>query len=126
MVSKSVMYGFTMYLVIITMISIFGSATSEVNQTASGEGNQTYYSVNITNFAFEPHELNVTVNSPVIWTNEDAAPHTIVTDREAVAEIISPNLNKGETFEFNFTSIGTYPYHCSVHPSMTGIIQVNP
>jgi plastocyanin len=42
-----------------------------------------------------------------------------------MAEITSPTLNKGETFEFNFTIIGTYPYHCSIHPSMTGIIQVN-
>jgi plastocyanin len=28
--------------------------------------------------------------------------------------------------QFVFTSTGTFGYHCSIHPSMTGTIKVNP
>jgi len=126
MVSKSLFCVLITCLVIIVMSGTFVSAVSDVNQTVQVDGNLTNNSVLITNFAFEPQELNVTVNSSVIWTNEDSVPHTIVTDKDAATEIKSEQFNKGETFEFNFTTVGTYPYHCSVHPSMTGVIQVNP
>ena len=110
--------------ILITSVIIIVVLCSLVS--AASDSNQTNYSVNITNFAFDPQNLNVTVNSSVTWTNEDTAPHTIVTDKDAVAEIKSTNLNKGDSFEFNFTTVGIYPYHCSVHPSMTGVIQVIP
>ena len=126
MVSKSVYCALITCLVIIAMSGIFVSAVSDGNQTVQVDGNLTNNSVLITNFSFDPKELNVTVNSSVIWTNEDSAPHTIVTDKDAAAEIKSEQFKKGETFEFNFTRVGAYPYHCSIHPSMTGIIQVNP
>ena len=126
MITKSDLYGLTACLVIITIICTFASAATDANQRIQIDTNQTDNSVIITNFAFEPHELNVTVNSSVSWTNEDTVPHTIVTDKDAAAEIKSANLNKGDTFEYNFTKIGTYPYHCSIHPSMTGVIQVTP
>jgi len=35
-------------------------------------------------------------------------------------------LLKGTTFTHNFTTAGTYNYHCSIHPNMVGQIQVNP
>ena len=126
MIKKSDLYGLTACLVIIAIICTFASAATDVNQRIQIDTNQTDNSIIITNFAFEPHELNVTVNSSVSWTNEDTVPHTIVTDKDTTAEIKSANLNKGDTFEYNFTKIGIYPYHCSIHPSMTGVIQVTP
>lgn len=126
MTVRSVHVALITSVIIIVGLCNFVSAVSDPNQTAQIDGNLTNYSVNITNFAFDPQNLNVTVNSSVTWTNEDTAPHTIVTDKDAVAEIKSTNLNKGDSFEFNFTTVGLYPYHCSVHPSMTGVIQVTP
>jgi plastocyanin len=94
------------------------------NQTVSNVSNLTNNSVLITNFAFEPNQLNISVNSSVIWTNEDAAPHNIVSDKGAPEEIKSDLFSKGQSFEFNFTKAGLYPYHCGVHPAMTGTIRV--
>ena len=113
-------------LTIITLLSTLSFAASDINQTIQVDGNLTNNSIHITNFAFDPQDLNITVNSSVIWTDEDSAPHTIVTDKDAAAEIKSDNLNKGDTFMFNFTKAGVYPYHCSIHPSMNGLILVNP
>ena len=119
-------YAFVVCLMALVIAGTCGIAEPALNQTASDGGNLTNNSVNITNFAFEPHQLNVTVNSSVIWTNEDATPHSIVSDKDAGVEIKSDLFKKGETFEFNFTTAGSYSYHCGVHPSMTGIIQVTP
>ena len=82
--------------------------------------------VSISNFAFSPPDVTVTVGSSVTWKNEDTAPHDIISGKDAAAEISSPMLNKGETFEFIFTKPGDYPYICGVHPSMTGIVHVTP
>ena len=116
---------------VLIALSLSGSDGSritvpDINPATKGEGNPAKNSVLITNFAFDPQELNISDNTPVTWTNDDAAPHTVVTDAEAAAEFKSPSMKKGETFTFNFTRSGNYPYHCSIHPSMAGIIRVNP
>jgi len=119
-------WGTMICLLLVSLGGVMAAAGTEGKQAAQNETNLTNNSVIISNFAFEPQELNVTVNSSVIWTNEDSAPHTIVTDKDAPSEIASKQFIKGETFVFNFTTAGTYPYHCGIHPSMKGIIQVNP
>jgi len=126
MVSKVAMYSLTTCLVVTIMFGISVSAAPDANQTVQVDENLTNYSVLISNFAFEPRELNVTPNSSVTWTNDDTARHDVVTDTGAASEFKSPLMNKGEMFTFNFTQAGDYPYHCGIHPSMVGIIHVNP
>lgn len=50
--------------------------------------------------------------------------HTITSDTQGLFD--SGSLAPGATFEHTFTAAGTYHYHCSIHPTMTGIIVVNP
>lgn len=38
----------------------------------------------------------------------------------------SGSMAPGQTYTATFTKAGTYPYHCSIHPSMKGTIVVNP
>jgi len=35
------------------------------------------------------------------------------------------NIGSGSSFSKTFSIAGTYPYHCSIHPSMTGKVVVN-
>jgi plastocyanin len=44
----------------------------------------------------------------------------------AVPEFSSGNISSGGTFSHTFTTAGSYPYTCTIHPSMVGTITVNP
>jgi plastocyanin len=40
-------------------------------------------------------------------------------------ELSSGNLGNGGTYSHTFACLGTYPYHCSIHPSMHGSVTVS-
>jgi plastocyanin len=77
--------------------------------------------VRIDNFSFGPVELTVPVGTTVVWTNHDDIPHTVVSVDKVFKSKV---LDTDETFSFTFTSAGTYPYFCSIHPKMTGKVLV--
>lgn len=73
------------------------------------------------NLAFDPATVTIKVGESVIWTNQDSANHTVVADN---GEFKSADLANGATFSFTFEKAGTYPYHCSIHPSMKATVVV--
>jgi len=77
--------------------------------------------VSIQNFTFTPSNLRITKGTKVIWKNDDAAPHLIASDGKFPE---SATLEQGQSYSFTFTDAGTFPYHCSIHPSMQGTIEV--
>lgn len=78
-------------------------------------------SVKIMNFAFAPPILSVQTGTRVTFTNQDAATHTVTSDGGLFG---SGNLATGRSFSFTFMSRGSFAYHCSIHPSMTGTVTV--
>jgi plastocyanin len=76
----------------------------------------------IDKFAFAPKELTVKVGSTVAWTNKDDTPHTVTSDDGVFA---SPVMDTEQGFQFTFHKPGRYPYHCKLHPNMTGVVVVN-
>lgn len=80
--------------------------------------------ITIKNFAFSPATMTVKTGTTVTWTNEDGAPHLVVADAGAPVSFMSPSLSPGASYPFTFTQAGTYPYHCSIHPTMKGTIIV--
>ncbi len=75
----------------------------------------------ISNFSFSPNPLNITVGDTVKWTNSDSAPHTVTADNGSFG---SNSLSGGGTFSHMFNQSGTFAYHCDIHPSMKGTVQV--
>jgi plastocyanin len=82
--------------------------------------------------AFSPNPINVRSGDTVAWTNNDNQPHTIMSGQNGVPDgkfNSSPNLNPiiapGQTFSYQFTQLGTYPYFCQLHPNMIGTVIVN-
>ncbi|GAC1474024.1 MAG: hypothetical protein PVSMB7_28640 [Chloroflexota bacterium] len=77
--------------------------------------------VSIVNFHFQPAVLTIAAGTSVTWTNQDSAAHAIAGN---AGDFSSGTLNTGASYTFAFTRAGTYAYHCSIHPSMTGSIVV--
>ncbi len=80
--------------------------------------------VNIENFAFAPSTVTVKKGGSVTWTNRDSVQHDITPDTEGDAFQKSELLAKDESYTWKFETVGTYTYHCSPHPNMTGTITV--
>jgi hypothetical protein len=76
--------------------------------------------INIVNFAFSPNSVNINVNDSVTWTWV-GSPHSATSDTALWDSGIS---GAGHTFSRTFTSAGSFPFHCTVHPFMTGSITV--
>ena len=72
--------------------------------------------------AFTPATLTVSVGTKITWTNKDGMAHT-VTSNTGVFD--SGNMVNNAVYSYTFTSAGTYPYVCTLHPGMTGSIVVN-
>jgi plastocyanin len=84
--------------------------------------------ITIQNFAFSPDTITVPRGTTVTWVNQDTVNHLIVNDaRGSVAQgalFTSNSLANGATYSFKFDNSGTYPYHCSIHPSMKATVIV--
>jgi plastocyanin len=77
--------------------------------------------VTIQGFAFSPSNMSVSVGDTVVWTNRDGVAHT-VTSNTGIWD--SGTLGQNQSFTRVFSSAGSFPYHCTIHPSMTGTITV--
>ena len=77
-----------------------------------------------TTYGYSPDTITVVIgiNNTVFWTNGDSAPHTVTSDTAGVFN--SGNMNSGDTFQFTFTTPGTYTYHCTYHSWMQGTVVV--
>src|SRR3954471_10264766 len=78
-------------------------------------------SVTIAGFAFSPASLTITAGTTVTWTNQDSATHTATADDGSWD---TGNIAQGASGSVTFNTPGTFTYHCSIHPNMTGTITV--
>lgn len=100
-----------------------GASQSQVPAQPSQPGNNQTSAkpVTIQNFAFSPASMTVAKGATVTWTNQDSVPHQIASDTNAFG---GPAISQGGTYSFTFNDTGTFPYHCTIHPSMKGTITV--
>jgi len=72
---------------------------------------------------FSPSSITVVVgiNNTVTWTNDDVGTHTVTADNEAFD---SGYMDPGQSWNYTFTTPGTYTYHCTLHPWMKGTVIV--
>ena len=102
-------------------LGIGGLGAGTGNFTAGAQQKSETVEVKIDNFSFGPAELTVKVGTTVTWTNRDDIPHTVVsTDKVFKSKV----LDTDEKFSYIFSTAGTFPYFCSIHPKMTGKVVV--
>jgi plastocyanin len=71
--------------------------------------------------AFGPSVLDALPGDTIAWENLSPRSHNVVSDGGAFG---SGELAPGDRFSFTPESVGAFAYHCSIHPSMTGEIDV--
>ena len=87
-----------------------------------------------TNECFVPADTSVDVGGSVTWTNDDSVLHTVwagnIKEDAKMVGYDYPNgfqsglVNPGDAYTVEDLMEGTYPYYCSVHPWMTGMLFV--
>jgi plastocyanin len=75
----------------------------------------------LTQTAYAPNPLTVAVGGTVTWMNNDNTSHTS-TGSNGTWD--SGTIGPGRTFSRTFTSAGSFPYHCAIHPGMVGTVVV--
>ena len=71
--------------------------------------------------AFTPATVTVPVGATVTWVNgESEMMHSVTSNTGLFDTYVAP----GEKTTYTFTKAGTYEFHCTPHPTMTGTITV--
>ncbi|MEX1172466.1 MAG: cupredoxin domain-containing protein [Chloroflexota bacterium] len=78
--------------------------------------------VQIQGFAFAPGRVQAKVGEVITFTNSDGAPHTATLD---VGSCTTPTLGKDASGSLVFSAAGEYPFHCRIHPDMTGTFEIS-
>lgn len=101
------------------------STTPVVPNPAGGGGGGTVVTttaVELKSFAFTPAAIKVAPSATVTWTNSDNVNHNVTFDGGTITG--SGNFATGSKSLAMPATAGTYAYHCSIHPAMTGTVQV--
>jgi plastocyanin len=72
---------------------------------------------------FDPRVTAGAFGDTFHWTNNDTITHT-TTQNAPLSLWNSGHLNGGSSFSKAINFGGSYPYHCTIHSSMTGTIKV--
>jgi plastocyanin len=96
------------------------SESTESEPAPSGEAKKSE-KVEIVEFTYQPDPVVVQVGGKVIWQNEDTAPHTATADD---GSFDTGTIEKGKLGSETFKDPGTFTYHCEIHPTMHGTVEV--
>lgn len=122
-------------VVIFTLIGIFSLSTiqisfaEEASIKVSIPKGASVLGCEVDSLCFIPDPISVNVDDVVEWTNRDSATHIVASGLPKDGEdgiIYSGLMQPDEVFAFSFDESGVFPYFCTIHPWMEGLIVVNP
>jgi plastocyanin len=106
-------------LLVLTLSACSSGAASESEAAPAAADNSDGLTVTIQDLAYTPQTLTVQAGATVTWVWRDGAiAHDVKGD-----DFRSKVQTEG-TFRHRFTQPGTYNYLCTLHPNMTGTIEV--
>jgi plastocyanin len=97
------------------------SDTTYDTPTTGNSGTPGKNEVWIQGMAFNPATITVDAGTTIKWINKDNVAHTVTSDNNLFD---SGNLNTNGTFSQSFPAVGTFAYHCRLHPYMTATVVV--
>ena len=96
------------------------ASTSAPSSSSGGSGGGV--TIKMQNIQFSPKDTTVKVGDKVTWTNDDNTDHNVTAD--SGADFKSKDFGNGATFSFTADKAGTIKYVCTIHPGMTGTLNV--
>jgi plastocyanin len=81
----------------------------------------TTHSVTIDGTRFQAEALTVKAGDVVVWVNKDPFPHTVTSQ---AGGFDSREIAPGQSWKYKFGKSGEFPYVCTFHPTMKGIVRV--
>ena len=101
------------------------TSTPIATATQAGNGQTVVITDSSGTFAFSPATLTIKAGTTVTWKNNTTVSHTATSDDGKSFDSGTSNpIAPGGTFSFTFTTAGTFPYHCAIHPFMKATIIV--
>jgi plastocyanin len=97
------------------------AAAASLALAATGLALAADQTVVIDNFAYSPATVTVQEGDSVTWRNDDGDSHTATADD---GSFDTGTLATGESGAVTFDTAGSFDYHCSIHPEMTGTVVV--
>jgi CSLREA domain-containing protein len=82
-----------------------------------------YGYVTIVDYSYIPALVTIHAGRIVTWENIDFTDHSVTSDTGVWD---SGTIVNGGQFQYTFNTVGNFPYHCSFHPEMTGMVIVVP
>jgi plastocyanin len=107
------------------VLALAGCSGASYSGVTDNNGNQQPVlttNVSLRNLAFSPRAIQVSPGATVDFTNNDGTAHNIT--------FSSASINGATDFSAGSRAIvmpvapGTYAYHCTIHPGMTGSVVV--
>jgi plastocyanin len=82
---------------------------------------QTTHTVIMEGVAVNPGTLTVAKGDTVVWVNKDPFPHTATAQDKSFD---SKEIAAGKSWRLTVRKSGTFPYVCTLHPTMKGTLIV--
>jgi plastocyanin len=79
--------------------------------------------IHMKDIKFNPDKATAKTGQTICWVNDDTVDHDAVAD--SGASFKSELFGKGKTFTTKVDQAGTVKYECTIHPGMTGEIDVS-
>jgi plastocyanin len=118
----------TLLTVVLAVLALSGLSCGgdDNNPMNPGGGGGANVTITITGMngasSFSPSPDTVNVGQTVAWHNADATTHTATANGAAFN---TGNIGGGKTSApIAMNTAGSFPYHCSIHPTMTGTLVV--
>ncbi len=114
--------------------SPYGMNTGPAGGGGGGGGTPAHANVSIVEYSFGPSAVTITRGGSVTWNNDGTVAHTVTADSGGFSSgqlasatgggAYGGGGTAGGSYTYTFTLPGTYTYHCSNHPTMTGSVTV--
>ena len=127
MKSILILLAFTVLFTIPLSTFAFAQTTYDINiPTGAGQEFSPYFWQNEKDGS-TTGDIEIFIGDTITWKNADTEFHDITSGSEAKGPdgiFASKPFSPGNSFTYKFFEIGVFPYYCTLHPHMTGVVYV--